>query len=97
MLRESWRGTCDRTRGDGFRLKEGRFRLDIRKKFCTMRVLRPWPRLPREAVAALSLEAFKAQLDETWSTLGWWKGSLPVAGGVDTGWSLRSLPTQTIP
>ena len=44
-------------------LKEGRFRLDIRKKFFTVRVVRHWHRLPREAVAAPSLEGFKARLD----------------------------------
>jgi len=66
----------DRTRGNSSKLKEGRFRLDIRKKFFPMRVVKHWPRVPREAVAAPSLAGFKARLDGALSNLVWWKMSL---------------------
>ncbi|KFV47278.1 hypothetical protein N341_06178, partial [Tyto alba] len=54
---------------NGFKLKEGRFRLDMSKKFFTMRVVKHWNGLPREAVAAPSLEGFKARLDGALSNL----------------------------
>jgi len=56
-------------KGDGFKLKEGRFRLGIRKKFFTMRVVKHSNVLPREVVAAPSLEVFKARLDGVLSNL----------------------------
>ena len=63
------RACSDRTRDNCFKLKEGRFALDIRKKFFTTRVVRHRNRLPREAVAAPSVEVFKARLDAALSNL----------------------------
>jgi len=59
----------ERTRGNGSKLKEGKFRLDIRRKFFTMRVVKQWNRLPREVVDAPSLAVFKVRLDGALSNL----------------------------
>lgn len=48
-----------RARGNGFKLKEVKFRVDIRGKFFTKRVVRGGNRLPKEIVDALSLEVLK--------------------------------------
>ena len=59
----------DRMRGNSFKWKEGRFILDIRKKFFPVRVMRHWTRLSREVVDAPSLAVLKARLVGTLSNL----------------------------
>ena len=72
----------DRTRGNGFEMRQGRFGLDIRRKFFTQRVVTHWNRLPKEVVGAPSLEAFKARQDVALGNLVWWLVTLHIADGL---------------
>jgi len=45
-------------------------------------VVTHWNRLPKEAVDAPSLEAFKARLDVALGSLVWWLVTLHIAGGL---------------
>jgi len=75
------RACSDRTRCNGFKLKEGRFRLAIRKKCFTVRVTKQWNRLPREVVDVPSLETFKVRLDGALRNLIWSKMSQLILWG----------------
>ena len=67
------RGDKSRTRGNGLRLKEGRFRLDVRGKFFTVRGVRCWNSCSERLwVPCPSLEVFKARLDGALGSLGWY-------------------------
>ena len=75
----------DRIKENGFKLRQGRFRLDIRRKFFTQKVMTHWNRLPKETVDTPSLKAFKARLDVVLGSLVWWLVTLPTAGGLKLG------------
>jgi len=77
------RACGDRTRHNGFKLKEDRFRLDTRKKFFTMKAVKHWNNLSRETADTPSPTTCKVRLDGALSNLIQLKMPLLIAGGLD--------------
>jgi len=77
----------------GFKLKEGRFKLDVRRKFFTQRVVRPWHSCPEKLWCPIP-EGTQGQVGPWAAWSGGWQPCQCCAIG--TRLSLRSLPTQTI-
>lgn len=75
----------DVTRRNESKVKEGKYRLDVREKFFTQRVLRHWNRLPRETVSVPSLGMLRTRLEGALNILIWWVTNLPTARGLELG------------
>ncbi|KAK4830472.1 hypothetical protein QYF61_011196 [Mycteria americana] len=57
------RSHMEKMRGNGYKLLLGRFQLDTRGKFFTMRTISHWNNLPRQAVDSPTVGTFRIRLD----------------------------------
>jgi len=84
-------GNSNGMRGDGLKLHQGRFRLDIKNNFFSARAVRQWHRLPREVEESPSLEVFKSRVDVALRDVGSGRGG----GGLTVGLGDPSNLLQT--
>ena len=92
------KGEITAGQGNGWKVREGRWRLDVRGKFFTQRVVRCWNSCPERLwMPRPSLEVFKARLDGALGSLGWYEMGRLVALHVAGGWSFVILELPSNP